>query len=384
MYKQLREQDPIHLAQTKEYIVTRYDDVKEILKSKSFGTGNRLEWLKRGIDYFENKDDDFTAIYEAMNSFILMLNPPEHQSIRTFINRSWNDHDVDLVIEKNILKTLSSITLDEIDVVKDFAQPLPVLTICDILGIDVQDHHYLKELGITMTKSLDLYISYKEMVMVNDAAKKFVDFFKVQIANKTITPDNGLLSKLIQDNKELNAGLSERQLISIGIFLFIAGQETLSGLISNGIYDLLKHPEEFKKLKDDPDLIVSSIEEILRFDSTVQLLGRIAKEDYKIRGIIIPAGSAVTLVIGSANRDEEVFSNPNKFQIERSPNKHLSFGSGIHFCLGDWLARRQAQLGISAFSKRFPDAILLSRKVNYYKNLAIRSLNSLSVKTAQV
>ncbi|MFZ6014061.1 MAG: cytochrome P450 [Bacteroidota bacterium] len=379
MYRILREQDPVHLAQTKEFIITKYDDVKEILKSPSFQSGNRLEWLKRGIQYFENKEEDFKAIYSAMNSFILMLNAPGHTRIRNFVSKAWNDREVDDIIKKNIAKLLAKLPGKQIDIVDDYAQPLPVLTISDILGIPTSDYNYLKDLGITMTKTLDLYVSLKDMVQMNDAARKFIDFFSEQVRLKSDKPDEGLLSKLMRKNKADGFGLTEQEIISISIFLFIAGEETSASLISGTIYHLLRHPYQLDLLRQQPELSASTIEEVLRFDPIVQLLGRIAKEDYKIRSKTIPAGSTVTLVVGSANRDETVFDQADNFVIARQPNRHLAFGTGVHFCLGDWLGRRQGQLGVQSFLQQYPHLTLVDQEISWYKNLAIRSLQSLRV-----
>jgi pimeloyl-[acyl-carrier protein] synthase len=378
MYENLRKQDPIHLAQTKEYIITQYDDIKEILKSSSFDSGNRLEWLKRGIHYFENKEEDFRAISDAMNTFILMLNAPQHARIRNFVMKAWDNRHVDDIIQANINTLLTQLP-ERPDVVQDYAQPLPVLTISKILEIPTEEYEYLKDLGITMTKTLDLYVSLKDLVLMNDASKKFISFFSEQIRCKYDKPDNGLLSKMIQKNKNENFGLSDEELISICIFLFIAGEETSASLISTGLYHLLNHPDQLHQLKQAPAFIESAVEEILRYDPVVQLLGRIAKEDYTIRDKTIPAGSTVTLVIASANRDESVFNNSNDFDITRQPNRHLSFGSGVHFCLGDWLARKQGQLAIQSFIKKYPDMKLVPQEIGWYKNLAIRSLKSLKV-----
>jgi cytochrome P450 len=230
-----------------------------------------------------------------------------------------------------------------------------------------------------MSKAVDLYPSLKDMVNVNEAAREFILFFREHIKEKSKRPDDGLLSKFIQKNKTEGTGLTEEELISLSIFLFIAGQETSSALISNAIYTLLRHPGQLLKMKQDPALTDLAIEEVLRYDSVVQLLGRIAKEDYHIRDKIIPKGSAVTLVIGSANRDEKVFDSPDTFRIDRKPNRHLSFGSGIHFCLGDWLARRMGQLAVAAFFNKYQELNLPDQQIQWNKNLAVRSLRTLNV-----
>jgi cytochrome P450 len=192
-------------------------------------------------------------------------------------------------------------------------------------------------------------------------------------------PDDGLLSKLIRKNLEEKSGLTEEELISIGIFLFTAGEETSAGLISNALLQFYSHAEQLRALRAHPELLESAIEEVLRFDSVVQLLGRVAKEDVIIRGKVIPAGAAVTLVVASGNRDEDAFESPERFDITRKPNRHLSFGSGIHYCLGDWLGRKQSQIALRAFLDRFDEIRIPQQELRWYKNIAVRRLSGLSV-----
>ncbi|MEX2234377.1 MAG: cytochrome P450 [Cyclobacteriaceae bacterium] len=377
MYERLRLTDPVYLAQTKEYIITRYDDVKFILKSESFESGNRLGWLKRGVEYFDNKDEDLRAIYQAMNSFILMLNDAQHLRIRNFVNKTWHNREVDDIIRANTNMLLDQMNGLNLDFVAAYAQPLPVYTISHILGIPVTDCQYLIQLGVAMTKTLDLYISLKDLVLMNQAAADFISFFQEQIKLKYDRPDEGLLSKMIHKNRKENLGLSDEELVSIAIFLFTAGEETSASLISNAMLNLLKHPEQLTQLRNEPEMIDSAIEEVLRYDSIVQLLGRISREEVTLGDKIIPAGATVTLVVASANRDEKAFERANEFIISRKPNRHLSFGSGVHYCLGDWLARRQSQLAINAFLRQYPHITLPDQELTWYKNLAVRRLNAL-------
>jgi len=379
MYAALRRTDPVHLAQTGEFIITCYEDIRQILKNPSFESGNRLTWLKKGIRYFDSKQEDFRAIYMAMNSFILMLNGSQHQRIRNFISRTWSNRQVDDLILKNTAIVLKRLTQKEFDFVTDFAQPVPVLNISDILGIPVTDYNHLMELGVAMTKTLDLYVSLKDLVIMNEAATTFLEYFREQIKLKQDKPDNGLLSQMIQKNRLENAGLSEEELISIGIFLFTAGEETSAGLMSNAMLQFSMHPGQANLLRQNPDLIESALEEVLRYDSVVQLLGRVAKEDSIVGDKIIKAGNTVTLAVASGNRDELAFEQPDEFLIARKPNRHLSFGSGVHYCLGDWLGRRQSQLALKTFLNRYPDVTVPDQKLTWYKNLAVRRLSALTL-----
>ncbi len=380
MYEKLRATDPVYLSQTGEYIVTRYEDVKHILKSNSFEGGNRLTWLKRGVEYFDNKEQDLRAIYAAMNSFILMLNGEKHLRVRNFVAKTWENREVDGIIQSNIDLLLDQIAEHDIDLVRSFAQPLPVYTISRILGVPVTDSQHLIRLGIAMTKTLDLYNSLRDLVTINEAAAEFVSYFQEQVRIKYDQPDEGLFSRMIHRNRRENVGLTDEELVSIGIFLFTAGEETSASLISNAMLNLLRHPDQLELLRARPELIDSAIEEVLRYDSIVQLLGRVSKEEVTLADKVIPAGATMTLVIASANRDERVFERADQFQITRKPNRHLSFGSGVHYCLGDWLGRRQSQLAISALLRRYPRITLPEQELTWHRNLAVRRLNALQIK----
>jgi pimeloyl-[acyl-carrier protein] synthase len=377
MYKRLRENDPVHLSQTGEWIITRYEDTRNILRSNDFLVGNRFAWLKKGIGYFKYKEMDFSAIELAMKGFILFLNPPHHTRIRKFIHHVWNTRDVESIVRGNLQHLLSKIS-GPFDLVNDVGKPLPAMTIGKILGLPPNDYFYLKEQGSVMIKALDLYISFKDILNINEAAKNFITYFKKIVKEKEVHPDDGIVSKLIQLNKQEKT-LSDEELISTCILLFIAGEETSIGLMSTGLYNLLKHPQIVEQLRTNPSKTPDVIEELLRYDSPVQIVGRIAGKDTVLGGKQIKAGDTLTICLGSANRDSEIFERPDEFLIDRVESKHLAFGGGAHYCLGDWLARIQTQLMIEVLLTRFKKIKLINTEPEWNNNLAIRTLTKLPV-----
>ncbi len=380
MYKRLREEDPVHLSQTGEWIITRYEDTRNILRSNDFLVGNRFEWLKKGIGYFKYKEMDFSSIENAMKGFILFLNPPHHTRIRKFIHQVWNTRDVEMIVRNNLEQLLLK-TSSPFDLVNDLGKPLPAMTISRILGLPQNDYAYLKEQGSVMIKALDLYISFKDILNINEAAKNFVAYFKEIVNEKKSHPDEGIVSKLVQLNKQ-EGTLSDDELISTCILLFIAGEETSIGLMSTGLYNLLSHSEVIEHLRADNSKIPIAIEELLRYDSPVQIVGRIAGKDVVIGNKQINAGDTLTICLGSANRDSEIFDRPDEFLMDRIENKHIAFGGGAHYCLGDWLARIQTQLMIEALLIRFKKIELIDAVPEWNNNLAIRTLTKLPVKVA--
>ncbi|HMV91272.1 MAG TPA: hypothetical protein PKA40_16615, partial [Cyclobacteriaceae bacterium] len=237
MYKRLREEDPVHFSQTGEWIITRYEDTRNVLRNSDFLVGNRFEWLKKGIGYFKYKDLDFSNIEAAMKGFILFLNPPHHTRIRKFIHQVWNSREVSAIIQHN-LDTLLSHQSESIDLVKDLGKPLPAMTIGKILGLPESDYIYLKEQGTVMIKALDLYISFKDIMHVNEAAGNFISYFRKIVEHKQKNPDQGIISKLIELNAQEKV-LDGDELISTCILLFIAGEETSVSLMSTGLYHLI-------------------------------------------------------------------------------------------------------------------------------------------------
>lgn len=383
MYERLRQHDPVHRAQTEEWIITRYEDVRSILRDPKFIVGNRLNWLKKGISYFHGKTLDFASIQEVMDGFILFLNPPDHTRIRKFVSQVWNNREVSAIIQTNIRQLLQQTDDNSFDLIRDFSRPLPAMTISKILGLPNGDHTILKDLGTQMIKSLDLYITLRDLRKINEAASEFLIYFKDIIKEKRRKEDDGLISKLLRTNDQ-QGPLTESELLSTCILLFIAGEETSLGLTGTGIMNLIGHAAASEKLRQDPTLTSYAVEELIRYDAPVQIVGRIAGVSTIIDGKEINEGDTLTLCIGSANRDKHIFEQPDELKIHRMPNKHLGFGAGAHFCLGDWLARVQTQLAIDAVLKTFSTLEITDTELKWNENLSIRSLDTLPLKVTRL
>ncbi|HMJ68089.1 MAG TPA: cytochrome P450 [Cyclobacteriaceae bacterium] len=380
MYKRLRDNDPVHRSQTGEYIITRYNDIKSILKSSEYRSGNRLEWFSRGIKYFQNHDEDLSNIYKAINSFILFLNPPDHQQIRTFVSKNWDRNGVAETISGVADQLLTGLS-GSFDLVKQFAQPMPAMVISKIMGIAIGDYEHLRKLGVTMTNSLNLYNSWKELVELNNASGEFVKYFGQLIEEKRKNPDDGLVSRLVEAN-DREPVIDEKQLISVLIFMFVSGEETTSHSIGTALHNLVQ-TGKYSHFGSNQDIARIAIEELFRFDSPVQLLGRISTRETQIGGITIPVESPLTLVTASANRDENIFDRPDELDLERSPNPHLAFGYGTHFCLGEWLGKLQVGIAIDRFVRKFPSAHIPTQNIVWNRNLSVRGMSSLIVNTGE-
>ncbi len=375
MYATLRKLSPVYKAQTGEWIISSYELVKQVLISKDVGSGNRKEWLNRGVQYLAQKDLDLSDISTAINSFILQIDPPAHTRIRKFIAQNWSKDNIDTIIEQNIKILDHQLTIGEFDIVAAFTSKLPSMTTATMMGLPLDEHNHLHGLSADMIKALDLYVSLKDLVKLADTSKKFISYFqnKLHVCNLNY----GLMTTLIEQNKKQEKPLTENEMISIFIFLFVASEETSVSFISTALLLIAKHNliDEFKTY----ELCMQNIEELLRYESPVQLLGRIALTDFTLGGEKIKKGDTLTLCIGSANRDEEIFSDPNSLDFNRA-SKHLTFGKGIHYCMGDWLIKKQAALALSHFCSKYTTISLIEEPENWYDNIAIRGMRSLKLK----
>lgn len=376
MYRELRENDPIHRSRTGEWVITRYEDAKAILKDDRFIVGNRAEWLSKAATQHMDKWESFAVIVDALKSFLVFKNPPDHALLRKFIMQAWDNKEVEQIINENIDQLFSNIDVTNFDVVSKMATPLPAMTMARIFGLPTSDYQYLEDLSHKMIQSLDLYLTFRQIKKMEAATKKFISYFEKYAALKLSQPDDGLLSKLVQLNKASNT-IPHHELIANCFFLFISGEETTAGLIELGLYHLIKNNKLNSDLKES-SFRNSAIEEILRYDSPLQIVVRIASEDITWREQKIEAGSAITICLGAANRDPEKFQQPNELMLTRSPNHHLSFGSGIHRCLGDWLAKKEFELLIGYILTRYSKFDIIKEPV-WKENMNMRSFQSFPI-----
>lgn len=380
MYDRLRANSPVHRSQSGDYVLTRYSDIKAILLNNQgdFRSGNRLEWITRQVKYLENKDEDLNAILDAMNNFLVMMNPPEHTALRNTVTAAWDNREVDQIIDENINELLGSFDGPVVDFVKYFAEPLPVMTIARIMGLPLKDYHELKKMATGMLRCLDVYLSLKQLIEIDEHARQFIAYLNDYLDFREANLSNDLVSKIIQQHKINGVAFERRKMISTCMFLFMAGEETTVNLIGTGLLAILKHPDQKTAILTDNNLLENAVDECLRYESPVQLLGRIANKDMELGGVQLKKNDTLTLAIGAANRDPEEFTDPQSFNIRRNARKHLAFGAGAHFCLGSWLAMKQWKMAIRSVLNRFP-SLAISEAPAWNNMLSVRGLRSLKL-----
>jgi cytochrome P450 len=311
---------------------------------------------------------------------MLLRNPPDHTRLRALAHKAFTPRSV-----ARLRETIQQITdglLDqvqdsgEMELIADLAYPLPVTVICEMLGIPAADQDAFHQWSNAIARSLDLTDVEAVYNRAAVAAEEMTGYLDGLVAERRRRPQQDLLSALVAA-EEAGDRLSKEELFATCALLLIAGHETTINLIGNGTYALLQHSEQWEKLKAEPGLVGTAVEELLRYDSPVQLTSRMVLQDMEYEGFTFPRGSSVAFLLGAANRDPDQFPAPQQLDITRVNNRHLAFGGGIHYCLGAPLARLEGEIAFTTLARRMPGLRLATDEVVYNDNYALRGLAAL-------
>ena len=383
-YHRLRSENPIYKSSFGgDWVLTRYEDVKTILRERRVYSDDRPKSLQEKSKYLQYRDENLQALVDASNKFLFFMNPPDHTRLRRLVSKAFSPvviermrSQIQTIVDEFLDKVLS---IGKIDIIGDLAEPLPVKIIARILGVpphDAQDK--LHQWASILSRILDPLISLEEYEVMNKAILEFQEYFRNLISQRAKEPQDDLISYLITTRDE-NEKLSEEEVLSTCMLLFVTGEETTVHTIGNGMLALLHYPGQMEKLKQEPQIIQTAVEEILRYDSPVQMTARIASDKLEIDNQTIQKGEKILLCLGGANRDPAQFPNPDQFDILRQENNHLAFGDGIHRCLGAALARTEAEIAINSLVQQLPNLKLASDKLEWRKNIVLRGLKALPV-----
>jgi pimeloyl-[acyl-carrier protein] synthase len=374
-YRRLQAEDPVHHSPMGFWVLTRYEDVVAALRDPRLA--------KEAIAAFVAAR--FGAPMPAMGLSMLDRDPPDHTRLRSLVSKAFTPRVVDGLrprVQQIVDGLLDGVRdAGTMDLIEEFAYPIPVNVICEMLGVPVEDHERFKGWSLDIARGLDAILlpADSEVPKRSAAARTgLAEYFRELIARRRVAPRADLLSGLIAA-EEAGDKLSENELLATCILLLIAGHETTVNLIGNGTLALLRHPDQLRRLRDNPALIGSAIEELLRFDGPVQRTARIPSEDVVIDGRKIPKGEMVMPFIGAADRDPAQFPEPDRLDIGRTDNRHIAFGWGIHFCLGAPLARVEGQIAINTLVQRLPSLALATDRPEFRQSLTLRGLASLPV-----
>lgn len=354
-YHKLRAQAPVYFHPgLRMWILTRHADIAEVLRDARFSVDRTKTQIFKLLDPFRPLSPDFTNV--VLRS-LLMLDPPEHTRIRTLVNKAFTPRVAEALrprVQQIVDQLLDAVEPQgRMELIHDLAYPLPVIVIAELLGVPAEDRARFKEWSDELTILLDPIQDTTGLVHAQAAFTAMRDYFLAIFAARRREPRGDLISALVAV-EEQGTRLSETELIAVCGLILGAGHETTTNLIGNAVIALLRNPGERERLCREPERIASAVEEFLRYDSPVQATDRVALTDCEIGGRRIRAGQVVSLLLGAGNRDPAQFPDPDRLDIARADNRHLSFGQGIHFCLGAALARVEAQVVISALLHRFP------------------------------
>lgn len=378
MYRNLREQDPVHQLKTGDWVVSRYADVCTVLMDKRIDVIDMPSYFRDKTLTVNATTIEMSPTYQASYNWLLYLRRPMHGRTREMVMKIWPSLNFAECVQAVLAElTADMATKTTIDLIDDFAKPLPVRVISRLMGFPETHIEELKHWGERLATIFEPMLTQTEMIEINQASTDFLVFIDDCITAHEQKPADTLIGKLLAQRSADGQPMDRDDLISLIANLFVAGEETTRNLIGNGFAALTAFPDQFDLLRQQPELLKPAVEEMLRYDSPVQITSRIALEDVEISGQTIRAGEQIYVCLGSANRDERQFESADQLDITRQKNKHLAFGYGSHFCLGANLARMQAMQAFPILLHQFPDLRAdLSRAVQR-KNLLLRGFGTL-------
>ena len=379
LYQQLREHAPVHWSPGFDnWLITRYSDVVSRARDPRLSSARMATFLSQ---LPESSREDVLPLARMASASLAFSDPPDHTRRRGLVNRAFTPRVAESMrprIQAIVDELLAQVRDGErFDLIADFAFPLPAIVIAEVVGVPPEDRARLKQWSDNMIAFAgNRFIRDRAMVAQRNQLE-FRDYVNNIVAQRRLEPKDDLISSLIAIEDEGDV-LDEDEMVALIISFLVGGHETTTNLIANGMLALLRHPDQMQKLRDDPSLIGTAVEELLRYDSPVQRINRVATEDVEVGGELIGKGQFVLLMLGAANRDPAQFPDPDRLDITRQSNRHVSFGYGIHFCVGAPLARVEGQVAINSIVRRFPRLSLEGDEVlEYEKNVAFRALKSL-------
>jgi cytochrome P450 PksS len=381
-YARLRAEAPVHRVRLRDkraaWLVTRYDDVVAMLKDDRFIKEEEPVLSPEQAA----RQPRIPTLFQGLKRNMLELDPPDHTRLRGLVHKAFTPRLIEDLRER--IQTLTDDLLDaaerkgRMDLIRDYALPLPTTIIAEMLGIPARDRHrFHRWSSAIVTASTTAWGLFKAMPPM----WRFLIYVRQLVKTRRRDPGDDLVSALVEAS-EAGDRLSEDELLAMIFLLLIAGHETTVNLIGNGVLALLNHPGSMDQLRNDPSLIKPAVEELLRYDGPLEMsTERFTREDVTIAGVTIPRGELVFPVLASANRDDRQFENPDTLDLTREPNRHVAFGLGMHYCLGAPLARLEGQIAINTLLHRLPDLRLAAPlgALRWRPGLVLHGLKALPV-----
>jgi hypothetical protein len=373
-YRRLRERDPVHRSYgASGWVLTRHDDILAALGDRAFSSDER-NWVRYrrmiGRDVRAGLPDPYADGVISM----LRVDPPDHTRLRTLVSKAFTPRAVERLrprIEAVVAELLDALAgRGTFDLMESFASPLPVVIIGEMLGVAVADRERFRHWSNESIRLLGEG-NRNDRRRAWRALGEMREWLGVQIAARRRAPSDDLLSALVAA-EEAGDRLTERELFATCVLLLVAGNETTTNLIGNGVIALLRHPDQLARLRRDPGHIAAAVEELARFDSPVQITSRMMVEDRQLHGRRFRRGEQIVLVLGAGNRDPARYPDPERLDLDRPDPRPLSFGHGLHYCLGAQLARLEAQIGLVHLLDRYPGLRFADAPITWGDNMILR------------
>jgi cytochrome P450 len=381
LYRRLRTEDPVHWdAFLHAWVVTRYGDVVRVLHDFSADRTPTPEQLER------MNLSALSPIAAVMVKQMLFLDAPAHTRLRSLASSAFTPARVKVLrshiqqIADRLLDSAFDRQSREMDIIADFAEPLPAIVTAEMLGVPTSDHRRLKDWTADFAEMLGNFQHNPDHIpKVLRTLEEMLEYFRERVRELRVHPREGLINSLL--TAEINGDrLTEEEVIANSIVTMVGGQETTTNLIGNGLLTLLRNPSEMQRLRDDPELVPLAVEELLRYESPSQHTARMAPCDVELGGRKIRKRQAVIAVMGAGNRDPERFPDPDRLDLARTDNRHLAFGWAAHFCFGAALARIEGQVSFATILQRMPSLALQQVPLQWRTNLGLRGLLALPVR----
>jgi cytochrome P450 len=382
-YARLHQEGPLHYVDVGKWAVWSifsHAECSSIAKDPRL-SAKRAQQMLLPLPF--SRQSEFSELARMLGLWLIFMDPPEHTRLRKLLNKGFSPAaieglrpQVEAIVDR-MLKPLQHGS--EVELMREFANPMPVRIISEMLGIPQELH----DTFVNWSRAIAVFRGNPNRTVdqaraAQEALFELTEFFRKTVAERRRNKGNDLISLLI-DIEEEGEVLTEEELYAQCIALLFAGHETTRNLIGNGMYALLRHPQQTAELREKPEMIRTAVEEILRYESPVQFTARVLKEDIEVCGQRIPKKWSILCMLGAANRDPKQFKEPNELNLKRLNNQHLAFSAGPHFCIGSQLARLEGQIAILNLVQRFPEMKLSGARPEWAATFGFRGLKSLSV-----
>ena len=371
VYAKLRRRSPTHHSRLMDALVlSRYADVDAVLRDHA----------RFSNDPDNRRPGKIAAMPIPDQRSILFMDPPDHTRLRGLINKAFTRAAINALEPR--IRALMGALLDAIDDPSGFdlmdavAGPLPIMVIAEMLGVPQEDRAQFRRWSDQRARLLEPTLTPAERQAAVATSEELDAYFLPLIRRRRAEPRDDIISGLAQA-EERGDTLTETEMLLLLRLLLVAGTETTTNLIGNGVLALLRHPNQLQALREDPNLILGAVDELLRYDSPVQMDLRSAREDCALNGAALRRGQDVLLLLGSANRDPEVFADPDRLDFSRPKQDHIAFGRGIHYCLGAALARLEGRVAVEMLLERFASLRLLTSRPTFRNSVVLRGLQTL-------